>query len=570
MPQLSDHDYCGIIKLLTLAKPIPVKTRSKRDKRLYKKISGYRLVAAKTRDYTGKRSLRVMRNGRIVLPVSEVRQCISTFYQKSKGDGARKLAYTMKDMYYGLGERTIQRHLNAFPEQQRRRPKFINKAPLRPIQARDINERHQIDLVDFSNTISSSKEGKGHRYVVSILDGFSRYLWLRAIPDKKSATVAGVVKGLYAEWGKPRIIQCDQGTEFRGSFEELAKEMGIKIVRSSPYYPQSQGKCERSHQTWKAKLYFDILKNEGTKKWSERLQEYGQLYNEAYHTAIRMTPFQCHFQRDTPSRENAAASSHLAATKMVQRHLSKHPPAVYQVNEVVWLKPSKQEVRKRSSRCTSVKARITKADPEGLRYKVSIEDTEKEEWVSVRRLTSEIYSEEKRKHTAATKQKKVVFLHKLKSLATSSGIPDELKRRAALYGLKMQSQNPGGGNCMFHALSQQLALVGMSLDDGTIRQQIVDHMAQHPVIPAPDADIDIRNFVDDENFPSYLDRMRNDGEWGDHLVLLTAARLYGVSITVISSTSIEPVYIRHDIPVQSPQPLGTYFLAILEKSITSA
>ena len=34
---------------------------------------------------------------------------------------------------------------------------------------------------------------------------------------------------------------------------------GIQNIESRPYHPQSQGKIERSHGTWKTKLRFDIL-----------------------------------------------------------------------------------------------------------------------------------------------------------------------------------------------------------------------------------------------------------------------------------------------------------------------
>ena len=34
--------------------------------------------------------------------------------------------------------------------------------------------------------------------------------------------------------------------------------MGIRKLESRAYHPQSQGKIERSHGTWKTKLRFDI------------------------------------------------------------------------------------------------------------------------------------------------------------------------------------------------------------------------------------------------------------------------------------------------------------------------
>ena len=38
---------------------------------------------------------------------------------------------------------------------------------------------------------------------------------------------------------------------------DLCELLKIKLKNSRPYHPQSQGKVERSHGTWKKKLEFD-------------------------------------------------------------------------------------------------------------------------------------------------------------------------------------------------------------------------------------------------------------------------------------------------------------------------
>ena len=54
-------------------------------------------------------------------------------------------------------------------------------------------------------------------------------------------------------------VQSDRGTEFKGAVKTFLKMCGIQNIESWPYHPQSQGKIERSHGTWKTKLRFDIL-----------------------------------------------------------------------------------------------------------------------------------------------------------------------------------------------------------------------------------------------------------------------------------------------------------------------
>ena len=60
-------------------------------------------------------------------------------------------------------------------------------------------------------------------------------------------------------YGIPNIIQCDQGGEFKGILKKAIQNLGVKVINSRARHPQSQGKCERSHGTWKMKLQYDLL-----------------------------------------------------------------------------------------------------------------------------------------------------------------------------------------------------------------------------------------------------------------------------------------------------------------------
>ena len=60
-------------------------------------------------------------------------------------------------------------------------------------------------------------------------------------------------------FGPPTRVQSDRGTEFKEAAKTFLKKCAIQNKESRPYHPQSQGKIERSHGTWKTKLRFDIL-----------------------------------------------------------------------------------------------------------------------------------------------------------------------------------------------------------------------------------------------------------------------------------------------------------------------
>ncbi|KAI3358165.1 hypothetical protein L3Q82_003165 [Scortum barcoo] len=78
-----------------------------------------------------------------------------------------------------------------------------------------------------------------------------------AIPLRR-ITAPIITKALvkfFSVFGLPKVVQSDQGTNFRSRvFAQALKTLGINHVTSSPYHPESQGALERFHQTLKSML----------------------------------------------------------------------------------------------------------------------------------------------------------------------------------------------------------------------------------------------------------------------------------------------------------------------------
>ena len=87
-------------------------------------------------------------------------------------------------------------------------------------------------------------------FLISVLDGYSRYIvhWEIRESMKELDTEIVVQRALEKCPGeKPRIIS-DNGPQFVArDFKEFVRLMGLTHVRTSPYYPQSNGKLERWH-----------------------------------------------------------------------------------------------------------------------------------------------------------------------------------------------------------------------------------------------------------------------------------------------------------------------------------
>ena len=85
----------------------------------------------------------------------------------------------------------------------------------------------------------------------SILDGFSRFFVHSDLRESmREADVEVILQRAQEKYqeAKPRIIS-DNGPQFIArDFKEFIRISGMTHVRTSPYYPQSNGKIERWHR----------------------------------------------------------------------------------------------------------------------------------------------------------------------------------------------------------------------------------------------------------------------------------------------------------------------------------
>jgi len=92
-------------------------------------------------------------------------------------------------------------------------------------------------------------------YLCSVLDGYSRFMVHWDLRESMKETDIEIIlegaKENYPE-AKPRIIS-DNGPQFMArDFKEFIRISGMTHVRTSPFYPQSNGKLERWHKSLKS------------------------------------------------------------------------------------------------------------------------------------------------------------------------------------------------------------------------------------------------------------------------------------------------------------------------------
>lgn len=126
-------------------------------------------------------------------------------------------------------------------------------------------------------------------YLCSILDGYSRYIvsWDIREAMKEGDVELIIQRGLEAFPGEtPRIIS-DNGPQFISKdFKVYIRMMGMTHVKTSPYYPQSNGKKERYFKTLKSeciRVQTPLSREDALRVVSVYVEEYNQ---KRLHSAI--------------------------------------------------------------------------------------------------------------------------------------------------------------------------------------------------------------------------------------------------------------------------------------------
>ncbi|CAH1233739.1 NLRP10 [Branchiostoma lanceolatum] len=134
---------------------------------------------------------------------------------------------------------------------------------------------------------------------------------------------------------------------------------------------------------------------------------------------------------------------------------------------------------------------------------------------------------------------------RLKHLLTEVRIEDgtqtdtynRLARHVAESGLTFRAEVPKDGNCMFHAVADQLFRTeGQSINHMQLRNRAVYFLRDNPYNDNGDH---LLAFVPDQNWERYLATMSRDGTWGDHIVLQAMADMFGHDVSIVSSVEAE-------------------------------
>ena len=157
----------------------------------------------------------------------------------------------------------------------------------RRVIANHIDEIWCSDLVEMQQF---SKWNKGYRYLLMVLDVFSKYGWIIPLKDKKGETVMNAFKIILKEGRKPHYLWTDKGKEY---YNKHVKELldKNKITLYSTENEEKSSVCERWNRTIKSKMWKQFTV-QGNTMYLDMLPKILKQYNNTKHSSIKMTPIE--------------------------------------------------------------------------------------------------------------------------------------------------------------------------------------------------------------------------------------------------------------------------------------
>jgi len=150
---------------------------------------------------------------------------------------------------------------------------------------RGIDDTWQADLVSM---IPYKKQNKGYRYLLTVIDTFSKYAWALPVRRKSGEDLAIALKELFKQGRVPKNLHVDKGTEF---YNKVCKDL-LRKKRVHLYSTESHLKAsivERFNRTIKNWMWKEFSLR-GKYVWIDIIEKLIKRYNNSKHRTIKMKP----------------------------------------------------------------------------------------------------------------------------------------------------------------------------------------------------------------------------------------------------------------------------------------
>lgn len=158
--------------------------------------------------------------------------------------------------------------------------------PRRRVITKGIDDLWQCDLVEM---IPYARENRGYKYLLTIIDVFSKFVFAEPIKSKTGENVTSALAKVFKQSGRaPKNLQTDNGKEFYNSkFKALMKKHNVNHY--STFSNMKASVCERFNRTLKTIMWKEF-NYQGSHKWLGTLAGLLDRYNNRRHRTLGIKP----------------------------------------------------------------------------------------------------------------------------------------------------------------------------------------------------------------------------------------------------------------------------------------
>ena len=148
----------------------------------------------------------------------------------------------------------------------------------------------KIWAADLADMQALSKKNKGYKFLLLVIDTFSKYGWIVPLKNKKGETTVKAFKTIFEEGRTPGKLWTDKGKEFYNEkMNDLRKLHKIELYSTENVEKSSI--AERWIRTIKEKM-FKYFTDYNTNKYIDVLADLVEDYNNTVHSSTKLTPIE--------------------------------------------------------------------------------------------------------------------------------------------------------------------------------------------------------------------------------------------------------------------------------------
>ncbi|XP_030840557.1 uncharacterized protein LOC100889000 isoform X3 [Strongylocentrotus purpuratus] len=231
---------------------------------------------------------------RVIPRKEEQKKILAELHVNSGGHlGRDRTRHVVLQRFYWPGiSHDVAQYIKCCVPCQKAAPSIKHKQPLHPIPVTGVWDQIGVDLIG-----PLKETGRGHKYIVTLTDYFSKWAEAAPIPNKEAKTIAQFLHQVMLRFGFVDRLITDQGREFNNELvTSLLKFSGTRHCVSSAYHPQTNGLVERFNQTLICAL--QKVTNEECNDWDEKIDAILFAYRTSPQGSTRYSPFQLMFNRE--------------------------------------------------------------------------------------------------------------------------------------------------------------------------------------------------------------------------------------------------------------------------------